>query len=377
MRVKILPVGQYAKLEFHEVCREYDDFTPEEYDRLREDIRTKGLLVPIVIWRGQVVDGRHRFLICKELGAPLKTEDVTEACPSEEMMRARVASLNQHRRSRTRPVSNSEKHERTRYAIIKNPTLSDQAIAEQVGVSRPKVTAVRKELEAEGVVKFTTPADRKSRRGKKGEGAKRTTAARRGKNTTTTTASGEDAMGGKSLDELAVTGEGEGDGGATTTTDTDTESIVESRAESTEAADRDGNGDASTTVEVEAEVQANGNASANGAKSDDLAANAVEAPPPKSNYAKLVEAWPGCTAEEQCRFLNQNGAVILNSDEGLQQLRGLYVAALRDRDAQQRRDELRGLAAAFGIAEAIPEFLSRKPGTKLDDTPPSDDDALN
>ena len=54
-----VPVDQYASLECDPICREYDNFTEAEYDRLREDIRTNGLLVPILIWKGKIVDGRH------------------------------------------------------------------------------------------------------------------------------------------------------------------------------------------------------------------------------------------------------------------------------------------------------------------------------
>jgi ParB-like chromosome segregation protein Spo0J len=122
---------QYALLECDPICREYDNFTPKEYDRLREDIRVNGLHVPIVIWRGKIVDGRHRFKICREVDKPIKVEDITEECPTEEMMRARVASLNQHRRSRTAPVTNEEKRARARAALKADYTRSNVAIAEE------------------------------------------------------------------------------------------------------------------------------------------------------------------------------------------------------------------------------------------------------
>jgi hypothetical protein len=42
--------------------------TPEEYERLKADIKEHGLLVPIVITRdGQIIDGRTRARICDEL----------------------------------------------------------------------------------------------------------------------------------------------------------------------------------------------------------------------------------------------------------------------------------------------------------------------
>jgi ParB-like chromosome segregation protein Spo0J len=172
-----VPVDQCAALECDPICREYDNFTPEEYDLLCEDIRTNGLLVPIVVWKGRAVDGRHRLKICRELGNLLKIEDITESCPTEEMMRARVASLNQHRRSRTTPVSNAEKHARVEAALKADPKRSDRAIAEETGASHPTVSTIRKELEAKGVENLP-PSERKSRRGRKGEGAQHTTGQR-------------------------------------------------------------------------------------------------------------------------------------------------------------------------------------------------------
>ena len=39
-----------------------------EYDRLKGSIRQAGLLEPIVMWRGAIIDGRHRLRACLELG---------------------------------------------------------------------------------------------------------------------------------------------------------------------------------------------------------------------------------------------------------------------------------------------------------------------
>jgi ParB-like chromosome segregation protein Spo0J len=173
-----VPVDQCASLDCHPICREYDNFTKFEYDRLREDIRTNGLLVPILIWKGKIVDGRHRFKVCREIGNPLKIEDITTACPSEEMMRARVASLNQHRRSRTAPLTNKEKRARVEAVLRADPARSNVAIAEEIGVTAPFVLSIRKALESKGVVTVTSPKERKSRSGTRGQGARRTTTAR-------------------------------------------------------------------------------------------------------------------------------------------------------------------------------------------------------
>jgi ParB-like nuclease domain len=57
-----------APIEYplNHVTADYADFTREELDALRKSVREHGLLVPIVIWRDQIVDGRHRAEVCRE-----------------------------------------------------------------------------------------------------------------------------------------------------------------------------------------------------------------------------------------------------------------------------------------------------------------------
>jgi hypothetical protein len=155
----------------HEITRDYADFTLAELAALREDINVNGQRVPVTIWRGQIVEGRHRAIVCAELGLKLITHDISEM--TEEAMRAYVKSLNQHRRSRTAPLTNEEKRARVEAALIADPKRSDRAIAEETGFSHPFVSSIRKDLEARGVVTLPPPKDRKSRTGKTGEGAKR------------------------------------------------------------------------------------------------------------------------------------------------------------------------------------------------------------
>jgi hypothetical protein len=158
----------------HPVTSDYADFTTKELDALRMSVRAHGLLVPVVIWQGQIVDGRHRVRVCKEQGRPLNCCDITEECETEGQMRAYVATLNQYRRSNTKPLTNEQKRARTEAALKADPERSDQAIADEVGVTQPTVRAGRKKLEDEGVIKFITPPDRKSKSGKRGEGQRRT-----------------------------------------------------------------------------------------------------------------------------------------------------------------------------------------------------------
>jgi ParB-like nuclease family protein len=159
---------------------EYADLTEPEVNALRASLRETGQCIPIVIWENQIVDGRHRKKLCDELRILPKYHDISETCPTEEKMRRYVAGLNEHRRSRTTPLTAEEKRAKAAAAIEANPERSDVAIAEDLGdVSRPTVHRVRKKLEETGVVPRTTPAKRKSRTGKVGEGARKMASAAR------------------------------------------------------------------------------------------------------------------------------------------------------------------------------------------------------
>ena len=46
----------------------FPELAPEEYERLVSSIRREGLLDPVTVWRGEVIDGRHRLAACAEAG---------------------------------------------------------------------------------------------------------------------------------------------------------------------------------------------------------------------------------------------------------------------------------------------------------------------
>jgi ParB-like chromosome segregation protein Spo0J len=158
----------------HPITNDYADFTEEELTALRKSLRERGLVVPIVIWCNQTVDGKHRTKLCKEEGIPLRYRDITKQCPTEDDMRAYVRALNEHRRANTKPLTTAEKQARIEAALKADPERSDAAIAKEVGATHPTVGHIRQKLEAEGVVNFTAPSERKSQTGKKGEGQRRT-----------------------------------------------------------------------------------------------------------------------------------------------------------------------------------------------------------
>jgi ParB-like nuclease domain len=82
----------------HPVARLFPDMDPGEFAILKFDIRDNGLKVPILLWRGQLIDGRHRLRACRELGIEPRFETVD--CREEELA-GLVWSLNRLRRQLT------------------------------------------------------------------------------------------------------------------------------------------------------------------------------------------------------------------------------------------------------------------------------------
>jgi hypothetical protein len=66
------------------------------YESLKEDIRTNGQQVPVVLWKGSVIDGRNRMRVCHELGVSPRTIEL-DSLPNESPTMY-VLSANLHRR---------------------------------------------------------------------------------------------------------------------------------------------------------------------------------------------------------------------------------------------------------------------------------------
>src|SRR5690554_4991240 len=62
------PEIDIGNLEAHPYCQCVPDMTDEEFAELKEDISGSGQLDPIIIFEGMILDGRHRFRACNELG---------------------------------------------------------------------------------------------------------------------------------------------------------------------------------------------------------------------------------------------------------------------------------------------------------------------
>jgi hypothetical protein len=62
-------------LQFHPDADLVPLMDDEEFEALKADLRANGLRDPIVLHEGKILDGRSRYLACRELGIPLKLRD--------------------------------------------------------------------------------------------------------------------------------------------------------------------------------------------------------------------------------------------------------------------------------------------------------------
>jgi N6-adenosine-specific RNA methylase IME4 len=56
------------EIEIHKLCEIFPMMSPGEFAALKEDIEAHGLLTPITLCKGAVIDGRNRLQVCQELG---------------------------------------------------------------------------------------------------------------------------------------------------------------------------------------------------------------------------------------------------------------------------------------------------------------------
>jgi ParB-like chromosome segregation protein Spo0J len=108
---------------------------------LLADIRAHGLRDPITLYNGQILDGRHRYRACIELGIDPPTVDFVG---SDRKAQEFVLSANYHRRH----LSAEQKREIIATELKRDPAQSDRAIAKKASVSDKTVGSVRKVKES-------------------------------------------------------------------------------------------------------------------------------------------------------------------------------------------------------------------------------------
>ena len=80
-------------MKFHEYAEIYRMLSDEEISALAQDISKRGQLISIVLYQGQILDGRNRFLACQKAGVTPEFREYTGDDPI-----GQIAALNDHRR---------------------------------------------------------------------------------------------------------------------------------------------------------------------------------------------------------------------------------------------------------------------------------------
>lgn len=62
-------------MKFHPLAEIFPLMEGEEFERLSADIKLNGLLEPIWTYEGKILDGRNRWLACKDAGVEPKTRE--------------------------------------------------------------------------------------------------------------------------------------------------------------------------------------------------------------------------------------------------------------------------------------------------------------
>src|SRR6516225_8904372 len=107
------------------------------FDELKRDIAAQGILEPIRLYQGMILDGRNRYAAAKECGHDFSVDDFVQWEGTLADAEAWVISTNLHRRQ----LTTKQKQDLIMDMVKRNPGLSDREIARQIGVSNSTVGA--------------------------------------------------------------------------------------------------------------------------------------------------------------------------------------------------------------------------------------------
>jgi len=122
------------------------EMSPEQYEALKNDIRDRGVMIPLEYDdNGSLLDGHNRLRACIELGIR-DFPKIIRHFDTEEEKRYHVRAINANRRQLTREQMRKIIEDQLKDA----PQKSDRQIASGLGVSNKTVSTARKELENNG-----------------------------------------------------------------------------------------------------------------------------------------------------------------------------------------------------------------------------------
>jgi hypothetical protein len=147
-----------ADLKFHPLADLVPSMRDSEYEDLKADIKANGLLMPIVLFEGKVLDGRHRLRACRAVDVEPRFTEGTDWIGDPAGF---VLSANLHRRHLTA----EQKRDLIAKLLKAQPEKSDRQIGKQVGVHHTTISTARKAAEARGEISHVeTRVDTKGRK---------------------------------------------------------------------------------------------------------------------------------------------------------------------------------------------------------------------
>jgi hypothetical protein len=112
------------------------------FEELKRDISAQGILEPIRLYQGMILDGRNRYAAGKACGHAFTVDDFVQWEGTLAEAEAWVISTNLHRRQ----LTTKQKQDLIVDMVKRNPGLSDREIARQIGVSNSTVGSARDRL---------------------------------------------------------------------------------------------------------------------------------------------------------------------------------------------------------------------------------------
>jgi hypothetical protein len=150
-------MSNVEKIERHTPAVSYDNLMADEranllpmidqsnYENLKADIAKQGILEPIVLFEGKILDGRNRYKAAKELGYQFSAANFKSFNGSQAEAEAFVFATNFLRRQMT----NAQKQAVIRTMIERYSGESNRQIARRCGISSHSVVAsVREKMNA-------------------------------------------------------------------------------------------------------------------------------------------------------------------------------------------------------------------------------------
>lgn len=149
--------------ELHKLAKKYPTMEKREFEALIKSIKENGLLNPITLFRGEIVDGRHRYKACKKAGVkPRFVEFKGEEKDLEEFVDAKNAvnrHLNKSQLACLAALQSSavESVDMVKLElvdlVISDNLLGDSKLLDKFGISKTHLKRAKKLLK-EDLVKF-------------------------------------------------------------------------------------------------------------------------------------------------------------------------------------------------------------------------------